>query len=285
MVTERRIPLVKWSLNACLVALGVTFALKAADAIRYAGADVNDDFVYSTPLIGRETRLTAAFLAEAGIPSLERGALLLVVSPTCPGCNRTASELGRLLSAARQSREVVVLGREPASELDAWLQGRDIPRSSVRQLAAPDRLGLLVTPTLLLVDAGKSVTDIWLGVVTPDAERHIMRRLAENAEGPPFDNAAFADEIGAAEVEVRLQSGSVMGVDIRRRNDPSRSTRANVLNIPYDELMTRAPVELPTGMPIAVFCPSGQYMRCRAAGALLRGAGFADVSIVKTAGR
>lgn len=285
MVTERRIPLVKWSLNACLVALGLTFALKAADAIRYAGADVNDDAVYSTPLIRRETRLPVAFLAEAGIPSLERAALLLVVSPICPACNRTGAQLARILSAARQSREVVVLGREPASELDAWLQGHDIPRDSVRQLAAPDRLGLLATPTLLLVDSGKSVTDIWLGVVTPDAERHIMRRLTEGAGGPPFDNSAFAEEIEPAEVEDRLQSGTVLGVDIRRRDDPNRKTPANVLNIPYDELMTRAPVELPTGMPIAVFCPSGQYMRCRAAGALLRGAGFADVSIVKTAGR
>jgi len=222
----------KWSLNACLVALGVTFALKGADAIRSAGADVNKDFVYSMPLIGRETHLTAAFQAEAGIASLERGALLLVVSPACPGCNKTAPALARLLSAAKQSREVVVLGREPASELDAWLRGQNIPRGSVRQLAAPDRLGLLMTPTLLLVDAGKSVTDIWLGVVTPDAERHIMRRLADHAEGPPFDNSTFANEIGVSEVEVRLQSGSVMGVDIRRRNDPSFPARCAVFHPP-----------------------------------------------------
>jgi rhodanese-related sulfurtransferase len=95
---------------------------------------------------------------------------------------------------------------------------------------------------------------------------------------PTRTRSSEQQEISSAELTTKYRN--VLVVDIREREEFSASHREGAINIPVDELDSRAPVEVPTGRPVAVDCSVDTSRTCRQAAHRLRSLGFPSVLVI-----
>jgi hypothetical protein len=110
--------------------------------------------------------------------SLSERHLVLVLQKGCHFCTESAPFYQRLTQAAgtRKDLELIAALPQSVSEGKQYLDGLGVPIAEVKQ-ADPSSVGATGTPTLLLVDRNGTVTDVWVGKLTPDKEREVFNRL------------------------------------------------------------------------------------------------------------
>jgi peroxiredoxin len=183
--------------------------------------------------------------------SVTKRSAVLFLSPSCPACNastRFYSELSANVSSTDNVR-LVVIGYEDVDDLERWLSRNSIHASQVIQVRDPGSLGLTVTPTLFIVDLSGRVTDLMVAGLSATEESLVYARLRPDADAPPLDNTTVFREIDDVEMHQAIE---VVGTQVLfpvERADAAEIMRArssgsaSFINIPEDEISTRARIE------------------------------------------
>jgi rhodanese-related sulfurtransferase len=207
---------------------------------------------------------------------------VVLVSTTCRPCLENAGFYRELASRTKADpkTDFIVLSPEPAKTVSDWLKTEQIVAQSIVQVSDPASEGFLVYPTFLLVNDRGVVTDALLGPIRGQYEVAIWSRFA-NTAAAPLNNTTYAPEVlSDAELSTILRGAEAQLLDIRDRPDYATGHRAGAVNIPADELPSRAPVELRRTDPIVLLCFEGAITPCRSVGNRLRNAGFPGVILL-----
>jgi len=207
--------------------------------------------------------------------------LVLLVSTSCPACEASAEFYKRLFTQVRDLKQArtVIVSPQPASEVRAWLDRHAIVAEQIVSVRDPAALGFTVFPSLLLVDQAGRVTDVLLRRLSDTEQSAILERLAD-MDAAPLDNTDYAPEIDDRQLTELSAASSVQLLDVRERRLFAEFHRPGAMNIPADEISSRAPVELASSDPVVVACSPGGMSVCRSVGRALRRLSF-DVRLLR----
>ncbi len=102
--------------------------------------------------------------------------LILAISTGCHFCTDSAPFFKRIEKERPRDIKLVAVLPQPLEEARKYLDGEDVHVDEVRQ-ATLQSIGVVGTPTLLLVDAGERVSDVWPGKLGPDDEDKVIATL------------------------------------------------------------------------------------------------------------
>ena len=233
------------------------------------------------PLLAR-----GATLAIPGIDwSSSHASIVVLAASGCPACGESVA-FYRVLEARAQTVpgvRLVMLSFEPGEAFRTWLQHSQIDPSRATTVPDVSVLGFSVTPTVLLVDSHGTVTDVLERKLSEADEARFLGRV-DGVDATPLDNTNHATEIrsdGLADLRLR---GQVTILDVRSRTEFANGHIQGAVNIPLDELKSRAPIEVVPTWPVVVDCGQGPIGLCRSAGRLVQDLGFRRVSLLLPGG-
>jgi rhodanese-related sulfurtransferase len=219
------------------------------------------------------------------LPGVEWSAprtVVLVVSSTCPACNANLPFYRQLAASKIPQVEIVALSQESPAAMGAWLSQNQVNVTTIHTVANASSLGLSLTPTILILDAGGRVTDLMIRKLDESDQTRVLERI-RNRELVALDTSYRVREISVNDLEAMRSHRSIHILDVRPREQFANGHRGEAKNIPYPELSARAPVELELHVPVVVDCvkPSERLATmCRGAAWTLIDLHFDDVSIV-----
>lgn len=205
--------------------------------------------------------------------------LVLVVRSTCPACEKSTGFYARLaaqLAAANVPLRVV--SEETTEVVGAWLAGASINPVAVTPRTDLATLGLVATPTLLLVDSSGVVTDIWVGVLSKEDEVALDQRLRGDRH-QPLTNLRVPAVITRSEWTQLRARGDVL-LDVRDRGSFAESSTDGAINIPSDELVDRGPFELDLTRRFVIDCLHSSFSRCEVGAEILGKTGVKEIAIL-----
>ena len=142
-------------------------------------------------------------------------------------------------------------------------------------------LGIDWTPTLLIVGIDGLITDVMVGELSQREEELFMARLTGDPDAGILNNLPVVTIISDGEFRNIDVDTWPHVVDVRDRKPHRRDGRAAAVNIPADELGTRALIELATTRPVFVDCSVEiPYRECRYAAYVLAYDGFSPVAMI-----
>lgn len=187
--------------------------------------------------------------------------LILALSSYCQYC-RASSDFYRALSkgAGDGSYHVAALMKEPESTYAPFVATLGIDSIADIRHFDLERVGVRSTPTVLLADGDGEVTAVWVGKLSPEREREVYSYLKLGAP-VRSGGATIADETGLPMLspsETKQQSAALETVliDTREREEFDRGHIHGALNLPLDEILSRAPHELPESATVLAYCRS-----------------------------
>jgi rhodanese-related sulfurtransferase len=204
--------------------------------------------------------------------------VVIAIQTSCPGCNSSVLFYRRLSDHLRVAGiPLFVVGREPAPVVSAWLRVKAISPAEIALVPTLATIGVVVTPTMVVVDGAGVVTDIVSGKVTEEEEAQLYERLRGGVDR--LSRLTYARLIHERDLGKILALGPVM-LDIRERSVFASGHRAGAINIPHDEVAARGLVELSLIRPVLIDCREAKFMRCEIAGEALIRLGAESVAIV-----
>ena len=209
--------------------------------------------------------------------------VVLVVNTTCPGSNDSVQFYRRLATRidSMPHARIVVLSDETEGAVRQWLEDNSIGVRHVVQVPALVSVGLDWTPTLFIVGENGVVTDLMIGALSELEEESFMARLAHVPGTEPMNNLPVLKTVSDGEFREKSSDARPQVIDVRKRDAYNRNHRAGAVNIPSDELETRASIELATELPAYVDCSVGiPYPECRHAAYVLAFGGFPRVGMI-----
>ncbi len=106
--------------------------------------------------------------------------LVLAISTQCHFCTESAPFFKRIVKERASGVKLLAVLPQPVEEARKYLEGEGVHVDDVRQ-ASPQSIGVTGTPTLLLVDARGTVSDVWRGKLGPSDEDMVIAALRDNA--------------------------------------------------------------------------------------------------------
>jgi hypothetical protein len=109
--------------------------------------------------------------------------LVMAVSTTCHFCSESAPFYRKLAAETERNVKLVAVLPQPVSEGEEYLSGEGVHVDEVKQAPLPS-IGVLGTPTLLLVNNVGAVTKVWVGELQANQEAEVISALQnQNTEG------------------------------------------------------------------------------------------------------
>jgi len=105
-----------------------------------------------------------------------RRTLVLAISTSCHFCTESAPFFRLLQQASNRQSKIVAVLPESVSESTAYLEKVGVQTDQVQQ-AAPGKIGIRGTPTMLLVDGRGTVTKIWVGKLDSEQQIEVLDTL------------------------------------------------------------------------------------------------------------
>jgi hypothetical protein len=121
---------------------------------------------------------------DAGFESSER-TLLLVVSSSCQTCTRSLPFYRTAIETASASRKqnaaprarIVVVALDPPDVGKKYLDDNDVKPDALIRMPSSAWQRIRGTPTILLVDSKGTVLDTWVGLLSSEEEKQVLRKL------------------------------------------------------------------------------------------------------------
>jgi hypothetical protein len=178
--------------------------------------------------------------------------MVIAVSPKCPISKANAQAYSRLVDKAVLFRLPVLVLADRLSAAEAYVQ-EFLPREAAAYAVPGGLSGLPIrsVPLVLLLDANRSLMGVWegslsagqeAGILTALSDRHTLVRVG-GTETTILDNSELRDFLAAKVL-----------LDVRERDRFHQGHRPSAINIPYDELLVRAPIELSRFSGIVIDC-------------------------------
>ena len=210
--------------------------------------------------------------------------VLLLMTTSCPACQSSVGFYRRVV--ARVSKEAglrfIVAFSEPTDAVRQWLDTNEVETDQLIRVSSLLSIGALGTPTILIVGSDGVVTDVMVGELSRHEEALFVRRLAREPQVPPLNNMPSAVEVDNNEFE-RLSEGlRTQVLDPRDRASYEREHRAQTVNIPFDELYTRAQQELMPTAPVFIDCSfASSILECRRTALVLQLLRFPRIFVIE----
>ncbi|MGO9131749.1 MAG: rhodanese-like domain-containing protein [Bryobacteraceae bacterium] len=179
-------------------------------------------------------------------------ALLFILSTTCRQCLESQGFHRRILEGLpHESTRTIAVFPQPVEQARAYLQAAGLRVDDIIQ-ANPDRVGAPGSPTLILVDKNGRIRSSWIGRLSAAQEGEVAQTLGIQAAAGGGEET---DMITASATAALLKEDPHTPIiDVRDRDDFRNGHLAAALNIPVDELESRARPEIPRDRPVVVFC-------------------------------
>jgi len=212
-----------------------------------------------------------------GAPSDHLRSIVLVVSTSCPACNESVGFYRQLATERTAANAVLnVVSPEPSERIANWLKANLIASDHIIQVTRPLELGLLEAPMVILSDSLGVVTDVLSRQLSSDQEQSLLDRVRD-ASQTPLNNSSNVRVIGDEELNSLRTRKHVTAIDIRSRDDFDKEHKRDFINIPHDELTTRARAEFQVHDTIVVDVSRGTTHEGISAARDLRFQGFSSV--------
>lgn len=105
--------------------------------------------------------------------------IVLAVSTTCHYCTESAPFYRQLVEQCKQQHvHTIAVLPQSVAEAQAYLQNEGVTVDDIRQAPLSD-LSVGGTPTLVLVDSGGVVRDVWVGKQPDTKEKEILAKLTQ----------------------------------------------------------------------------------------------------------
>lgn len=247
----------KLLLDAITVAAGLYLLAVGSRALlpRESPPATNDS---SSSFVGRS--LTTQFPDESWTQG--RLTLVLFIREACPYCQKSIPFHKQIVDQANKSGiRVIAVSDDSPSLLRTTLvaQRLNVAAAYSKPLAS---LGILGTPSIALVDRAGTVQGFWRGYVAEGERSTLVRAVSDSSENTPPIRQVYAGKVSLdvayapADEAVQFVMGDANRflIDIRDREQFRKGHLESAINIPADELDTRARLELPVGADIGVFC-------------------------------
>lgn len=212
--------------------------------------------------------------------------VLLGLSTECPYCEASLPfyrSLTQFKFAENGRPRFVAVFPQSATEGSEYLRQAKVSADQVLHGNLPT-MGILATPTLAVVDKTGTVSNLWVGRMSDSQQKDLWAVL--EGRKPQDADSAFAPAV-VDDKEVGLLEAAGTGVtviDVGRRADYAPAGPLTEVNIPVDELATRARVEIPSHNTVVVDCQRVPLFYCDVAAKALHRTGFRDVDIWRVPG-
>ena len=155
--------------NVCIIALALVI-----------GVALVKRFVLKSPSSARDVPRVAAG-TKINLPDVDWAkngkTLLLALSTGCKFCSASAPFYQHLVSNAGSQRvKLIAVLPQNVEQAREYLKSLNVTIDDVKQ-ASPPALGVIATPTLILVNNVGLVTDSWVGQLSADKEAEVFARL------------------------------------------------------------------------------------------------------------
>lgn len=189
--------------------------------------------------------------------------LVLGLSTYSEYCRASANFYRALIDQSESKPfHVLVALRESPEVSKPYLSALGVDRATDVRTVDLSSAGIGATPTLLIVDNAGTVRKTWTGKLTAAQQRDVFASLgipAPKVEDAQVTQSQVADGAGlrtASGQELRdlLANPGTIVVDVRERKPFQEGHIDGAVNIPMDEILSRAPHELPKDQEILVYC-------------------------------
>lgn len=274
-----------------LLSLAAAFFIVATIANRYFFSPPPEPALAEEPRPG----------AKLALPSVDWASnpktLVLGLSTKCRYCSESAGFYHKLLRAASfNSVRTIAVFPQPVSEARVFLQEHNLTPDDVRQAKMRD-VGMVGTPTVLLVDSSGRVQSSWVGELSPEREGEVFKELGsavlvDRVQEKNQPSTADDQYLTAARFKDLLGKEAVVPViDVRPREEYKLGHIADSLNVPLDELEPRARPEIPKWPTVVLYCNScgscdpgaakkGLETRCTIGAFVMRREGFGNFRLL-----
>jgi rhodanese-related sulfurtransferase len=125
------------------------------------------------------------------------------------------------------------------------------------------RAGLSGTPTILFVDRLSHLSGIWQGRLGSMSQEVVFARVGSDHHIVTGVHGEIISQV--EDQDLSTYTAQALLLDVRDRANFSRNHRSHAKNIPVDELIVRAPLELPHDKLIVIDCMSALAGDCQMA--------------------
>lgn len=203
--------------------------------------------------------------------------IVLYLEPTCPACNDSLRFYQSLVAAAAplSTPVVVVSSRATTDEVRQWLTRSEVKVGQVVRVPESVDAGLFMTPTLIILDHSRRITDIVHGVLVGSQAEHVLARVRYASTVPLV---VSAQEIPARLCETLLDLSPTLLIDVRRPNDFRVAHHERAMNVPLSDFALWARNDVRPGHRL-LLAPDADAPARRFAAVTLMQEGWSDVHV------
>lgn len=192
--------------------------------------------------------------------------LLMAMDVGCLFCKRSAPFYRRIASSRLIRSKVQLLAVFPDSPSTArrYLNrlGIQVDRVAQVDMAA---LGVSSVPTLALINKHGVVSDVWFGLQKPSSQAEILARLEDPVMSQEAAHSSGSEEVSVTMGDLRtwrFHRVAFTVLDTRHRAAFRADHLSGAVNIPFDEVEVRAPIELSSSRMLVIDCSDQIYATC-----------------------
>lgn len=187
--------------------------------------------------------------------------VVLALSSYCGYCRASAPFYRSLASASQKGhfRTIAVLREPPGVGGVASALGVDgLPSNNLYHVDL-ETIGVKATPTLMIVDGTGTVTASWSGRLAVSQEKEVyerleMKQMPSSIATPISEADALSPVLSGAELIAEMNSQNTVLLDTRERDIAEQTRIRGSLNMPLDEILSRAPHEISHDSTVIVYC-------------------------------
>lgn len=187
--------------------------------------------------------------------------VVLALSSNCRHCLANAPFYRSLVNASRNGRfrVVAVLGETP-EEYGPRLPALGLEAIGEVHQADLESIGVRVTPTVLIVDDKGRVSSVWAGKLSESQQKEVYAKLESPSATQATPRMAIRPDPASVQLISAEQLRQVIGqpetvlIDSRPRDHFEEAHIPGALAMPTDEILSRAPHELPLEQVVYVYC-------------------------------
>jgi Rhodanese-like domain len=179
---------------------------------------------------------------------------VFILSTQCHWCSLSAPDYRAVLLYLRQNKiRTLAAFPENMTATQQYLSEHNLTFDAVRQVDL-GRLGVSVTPTLLVVDQYGKVAGEWVGKPTLQQITEFKQLVRPPDVSTVRNGVTFLNAAALSNALSQHNPNKPVIVDLDPREDFAKGHIAGAINIQVDEIAIRAVHEIPKQRPLVIYC-------------------------------